>query len=180
MRSDREVRRTDPASLRRVLRRTGKRGGALARSIQAVACALLLSCGGCAELVSYAERLGDPSTGRTLFVRTPAAVGGFVGFGLGLPLCALGFPVTYLIYENQRSRNPEQADALSTLLWPSFVLWRTGNLIAAPFDLIEWAVYRAWEGPPALSRSEREAIEAEIDADTLPSCPVTPIYPERG
>jgi hypothetical protein len=141
-----------------------------------VGVAALLS--GCAELVSYAEGLSDPRSGRTLFVRTPATVGGFVGFGLGLPLSAAALPVTYGLHRSQSRRNPGQADALSTLLWPSFVLWRAGALIAAPFDAVEWAGWRAWRDPPALSGGEREAREAEIDADILPSYPVVPIYPE--
>ena len=89
-------------------------------------------------------------------------------------------PVTYAIHRSEQAENPGQADALSTLLWPSFVLWRAGNLLAAPFDAVEWAVYRGWTGPPALTRSEREELEAEVDRQCLPSYPVTPIYPTRG
>jgi hypothetical protein len=140
---------------------------------------LALPCvlGSCADLVGYAEDLTDRRTGRTVFVRSPAAVGGFVGFGLGLPLSAVALPVTYQIHRAQRRRNPGTADALSTLLWPSFVLWRAGNLLATPFDIVEWAAYRAWRDPPALTRPEREELEAEIDAQLLPSYPVTPVYP---
>lgn len=135
------------------------------------------ACAGCAELVGYAEDLSDRRSGRTLFVRTPAAVGGFVGFVVGLPLSGVALPITYQIHRSQRRQNPGTADALSTLLWPSFVLWRGGNLLATPFDLVEWAAFRAWRSPPALTRAEREQLETEIDAQGLPSYPVTPIYP---
>lgn len=138
---------------------------------------LLLLFPSCAELVEYAQDLTDRRTGRTLLVRTPATVGGFVGFGAGLPLSLAGLPVTYAIHRRESRQNPGQADALSTLLWPSFVLWRAGNLLATPFDLVEWVAYRAWVEPPALNRSEREDLEIEIDAQSLPSYPVDPVYP---
>ncbi|MEZ5964648.1 MAG: hypothetical protein R3F56_12435 [Planctomycetota bacterium] len=131
----------------------------------------------CAQLVEYAQDLTDRRTGRTLFVRTPATVGGFVGFAVGLPLSVVGLPVTYTVHRQQARFDPGQADALSTLLWPSFVLWRGGNLLATPFDLVEWMAYRSWRDPPALTRSEREDLEVEIDAQCLPSYPVEPIYP---
>ena len=140
----------------------------------------VIASGGCAELVGYAEGLTDHRSGRTLFVRTPASVGGFVGFALGLPLSAAGLPITYAIHRNQRRQNPGTADALSTLLWPSFVLWRAGNLLATPFDAVEWATFRAWRNPPTLTRPEREELEAELDAQSLPSYPVTPVYPRSG
>lgn len=145
------------------------------RAVLALAASCLLAS--CAQMVEYAQDLTDRRTGRTLFVRTPATVGGFVGFGAGLPFSLLGMPLTYPIYRHQSRQNPGQADVLSTLLWPSFVLWRAGNLVGTPFDLVEWAVWRVWREPPALTRGEREELEAEIDADILPSYPVEPIYP---
>lgn len=145
-----------------------------------IVCLAMLALTACSELVDYAEQLTDRHSGRTLFVRTPATVGGFIGFGIGLPLCAVGLPITYPIYRHQSSTNPGRADALSTLLWPSFVLWRAGNLLATPFDAIEWAAYRAWRDPPALTRGEREELETEIDRQSLPSYPVTPIHPASG
>jgi hypothetical protein len=137
----------------------------------------LLAATGCAHLVGYAEDLTDRRTGRTLFVRTPATVGGFVGFGAGLPFCLAGLPITYAVYRRDSRQNPGQADPLSTLLWPSFVLWRGGNLLGAPFDLVEWVVWRAWRPAPPLTRGEREDLELELDAQSLPSYPVEPVYP---
>lgn len=139
--------------------------------------ALPLLLSSCAQLVEYAQDLTDRRTGRTLFVRTPATVGGFVGFAVGLPLSVAALPITYTVYRQQSGSDPGQADALSTLLLPSFVLWRGGNLLATPFDVVEWAAYRSWRDPPALTRSEREDLEVEIDAQGLPSYPVQPIYP---
>lgn len=144
------------------------------------ACALLLLLSSCAPLVEYAQDLTDRRTGRTLFVRTPATVGGFVGFGLGLPLSLAGLPITYTIHRQQSRSDPGQADPLSTLLWPSFVLWRAGNLLATPFDVVEWVLYRSWRPPPLLSRDEREDLEDAIDAEALPSYPVEPVYPRPG
>lgn len=148
--------------------------------MQRCVCVAALLLTGCAHLVEYAQDLTDRRTGRTLFVRTPATVGGFVGFAVGLPLSVVGLPVTYTVYRQQDRLNPGQSDALSTLLWPSFVLWRAGNLVATPFDAVEWAAYRSWRDPPALTRGEREDLEIEIDSQSLPSYPVEPIYPRAG
>jgi hypothetical protein len=137
----------------------------------------LFSQVGCSGVVQYAEDLTDRRTGRTWFVRTPAAVGGFVGFGVGVPVSVVALPVTYVIYESARRQDAASVDALSTLLWPSFVLWRGGNLLGTPFDAVEWASYRAWRGPVQLTEAEREDVETQVDAQCLPSYPVEPIYP---
>lgn len=137
----------------------------------------LLLLAGCGSVVQYAEDLTDRRTGRTWFVRTPAAIGGFVGFGVGVPVSIAALPVTYVIYESARREDAANVDALSTLMWPSFVLWRGGNLLGSPFDVVEWLAYRAWCGPVQLNAADREEIETQLDSRCLPSYPVEPIYP---
>jgi hypothetical protein len=68
-------------------------------------------------------------------------------------------------------------DPLSIFLFPSFVLWHVGTLLGAPIDLVEWGVWRAWQGDEALTPEERERREAELDDFPFSVCPVTPIYP---
>src|SRR5690606_40387621 len=99
---------------------------------------LALLAAGCAGLVQYTDELRDESTGRSLFVRTPATAGGIVGFAAGLPVSLAALPVTYTVHVYQRERTPMRADPVSTMLFPSFVLWRAGVLLAAPFDAVEW------------------------------------------
>ncbi len=142
------------------------------------ACGLTLALASCADLVQYAHDLGDERTGRTPLVCMPAQALGFVGFGVGFPICIVMLPASWIVYEVHASNDPSAADAVSTLFWPSFVLWRVGNLLAAPLDLVELAVYRAWRDPEAMTADEREELEAEIDARALPSYPVESIYPK--
>lgn len=144
---------------------------------RALAGAFCLALAGCSDLVQYAQDLGDKRTGRTALVCMPAQAAGFVGFGIGFPICVVLLPASWVVYEVHASNDPAAADAISTLFWPSFVLWRVGNLVAAPLDLLEWVTYRAWRDPQALTASEREELEAEIDAQALPSYPVQPLYP---
>lgn len=141
---------------------------------------LLLLAGlssGCAELVRYSDDLVDPRTGRTLFTRTPAAFGGVVGFLVGVPIDIVGLPVTYIVYSNQDEVTREP---LSIFLFPSFVLWRVGTLVGAPFDLVEWACWRSWQPEPALTREERERREAALDGLEWLDPTVVPIYPVKN
>jgi len=136
--------------------------------------------GSCTPILQYADELADEQTGRSLLVTLPASVGGFAGFVCGLPVDLVALPVTYFLYSRQKEKDPQKADALSTLMLPSFVLWRTGTLVAAPFDALEFAVYRAWI--PAETKTEDDAaqLEQEKDDATLPSYPVKEIlYPRK-
>lgn len=142
--------------------------------------ALLMLALGCAEMVQYTDELVDRRTGRTLLVRTPATLGGVVGFVVGVPVDIVALPVTYLVYTNQKSDQSAAADPLSTMLFPSFVLWRAGTLVAVPLDALEFIVYRAWLPPPTPTRQEQEAFEVEQDERTLPVYPVEPIFPRGG
>jgi len=135
--------------------------------------ALLALCSGCA-VVRYTDALVDPRTGRTLATRMPAMLGGTVGFIIGVPADVLALPVTYGVYVTQ---DQDTRDPLSIFLFPSFVLWRLGTLLGAPIDLVEWGVWRAWQGDQALTPEERERRETELDEFPYPVCPVTPIYP---
>ncbi|MCB9880648.1 MAG: hypothetical protein H6832_13540 [Planctomycetes bacterium] len=109
-------------------------------------------------LVEYSDHLVDERT-RGNFVTQPASIGGLLGFIIGIPIDIVGLPITYPIYRLNKSEGEENLDPLSTLLFPSFVLWRTGVLvIGAPLDLLEFTFYRAWQRP-----SVRELPELEID-----------------
>jgi hypothetical protein len=141
-----------------------------------VAAALL---GGCTTFVRYTGELTDSRSGRTLFVTAPATFGGFLGFLAGLPVDIVALPVTFLVYEMQKSQGVVEPDPLSTMLFPSFVLWRTGTLIAVPFDAIEFSIWRNWQPPPSMTASERAALEYELDQQTLPRYPVEPVHPIR-
>lgn len=128
----------------------------------------------CTPVVRYTNELVDPS--RTWFTRLPSTVGGTTGFALGLPVDVVALPATFALY---RSQPKETRDPLSVFLFPSFVLWKVGTLVGAPFDVVEWLAWRSWRGQPAISAEEREAIERKWDAQEFDRYPVTPIYP-RG
>ncbi len=145
--------------------------------MRGVLLALLATTCSCSQLVRYTDELGDARSGRSLAVTTTANTGAFLGFIAGLPFDLAALPVTFVIYRIQREQNKLQADPISTMLFPSFVLWRAGTLLAAPFDMIEFVTWRAWQPPVAPNRQEQLAIEYEIDEETLGSYPVTPIYP---
>jgi hypothetical protein len=133
---------------------------------------------GCAQVVQYTDELRDDRTGRTVFVRSPATVGGIAGFAIGAPVSVVALPVTWGVYRYQKSTTPLQADPTSTLLFPSFLFWRVGTLLlGAPFDALEWGLWRAWREAPSLNAAEREAIELRHDEAVLASYPVEPIYP---
>ncbi len=145
--------------------------------IKALALTASLLLSGCAELVQYTDELSNEATGRTFVVTSPATLGGMVGFVIGIPADILALPVTYSVYAIQKSQDSLTADPLSTMLFPSFFLWRAGKLVAAPFDLVEYSVYRAWRSPETLTREEREEIEFRHDEESLPSYPVRPLLP---
>ena len=149
----------------------------LRRTLSALVLCGSLLLPSCAELVEYTDELSNAGTGRTLVVTSPATIGGITGFVVGIPVDVLALPITYPFYAIQKSQDSLTADPLSTMLFPSFFLWRVGKLLAVPFDLIEFSVYRAWRSPETLTREEREEIEFRIDEESLPSYPVQPIYP---
>ena len=130
---------------------------------------------GCTPVVRYTDELVDSRYGRTWFTRLPATVGGTVGFAVGLPIDIVIVPATWVVYSSQPK---ETRDPLSVFLFPSFVLWKVGVLIGAPFDLVEWGVYRVWCPAPTLTQEERETIEREWDSrGSFSEYPVTPIHP---
>lgn len=131
----------------------------------------------CTQVVQYTDALVDARTGRTQFTRIPATIGGIVGFVGGIPFDVVALPATYTVYATQ---DEVTRDPLSIFLFPSFVLWRIGSLLGAPFDLVEWSAWRAWQQDDALTPEERELREAEIDALEWPDYPVEVIYPRSG
>jgi hypothetical protein len=135
--------------------------------------ALLL--GSCTQAVRYTDALTDARTGRTLFVRVPASFGGVVGFVVGVPFDILALPVSYPVYVTRPEGEPR--DALSIFLFPSFVLWRAGVLLAMPFDALEYTVWRGWTAPAELTPENRERLERTLDSRQWDSYPVEPIYP---
>lgn len=145
---------------------------------RAVRCALLaaaLAAASCTSVVRYTDALVDAGQGRSLFTRLPATVGGTVGFTVGIPVDVATFVPLWIYY---RSLPRETRDPLSVFLFPSFVLWKVGVLVGAPFDAVEWAVWRSWHDAPDMTPQEREAIEREWDArGAYPVYPVTPIRP---
>jgi hypothetical protein len=139
------------------------------------ALAAIAALAGCTPVVRYTEALVEPTQGRTWFTRFPAAVGGTVGFAVGIPVDVAAFLPAWLVY---RSQPKETRDPLSVFLFPSFVLWKVGVLFGTPFDLIEWAGYRVWLPERMLTQQERDAIEREWDVrGNYPEYPVTPIHP---
>ena len=130
--------------------------------------------GGCTSVVRYTNELVSGEHGRTYFTRAPSALGGTVGFVAGVPVDVAALPVSFVVY---RSQPKETRDALSVFLFPSFVLWQSGLLLGAPFDVLEWAAWRSWRPARALTSAEREAAERAWDAQEFSVYPVTPIYP---
>jgi hypothetical protein len=96
-------------------------------------------------LVTYSDQLVDETTGRSSIVTKPASLGGIVGFIVGIPVDIVTLPITYLVYLSHKEEDEEGLDSLSTLLFPSFFLWRGGVIIVGtPFDFLEFIFYRAW------------------------------------
>ena len=147
---------------------------AFAPALAAAAAAAVLLGPSCTQVVQYTDALVDARTGRSAFTRVPATIGGIVGFVAGVPVDVAALPVTYTVYAMQ---DEVTRDPLSIFLFPSFVLWRIGSLLGAPFDLLEWAAWRQWQRGDGMTREERELHEAEIDALEWPDYPVETVYP---
>lgn len=149
----------------------------MGRCVAALGLALL---SGCADFVRYTDELVEPRTGRSFVVTGPASLGGLVGFVAGLPVDVVALPVTYPIYRSQAAEDPVSADPTSTMLFPSFALSRVGRLVlGAPFDVLEYGVYRAWRSPQGPGREDQEAFEILRDQETLQIYSVEPVLP-RG
>ncbi|MEZ6035862.1 MAG: hypothetical protein R3F29_00175 [Planctomycetota bacterium] len=139
-----------------------------------VAVLVALLAAGCTPVVRYTNELTDGQYGRTWFTRLPSTIGATTGFAVGLPVDILTLPVTTIVYQSQ---NEVTRDALSVFMFPSFALWKIGALIGAPFDAVEWGLWRSWQSPAQVTDAEREAIEREWDKREFNEYPVTPIYP---
>lgn len=140
--------------------------------------ALAMMLGACSQLVRYTDELVDRRTGRTVVVTAPAAAGGFFGFVAGLPVDLALLPITYPVYRVQVDRDPAGADPLSTMLFPSFVLWRAGTLLGMPFDVLEYVGWRLWQPEVTLTEEERKRFEAQLDEQLLPAYPVETLTPQ--
>lgn len=136
--------------------------------------ACLLGLGSCSQVVQYTDELVDARYGRTWFTRLPATIGATAGFAVGVPIDIVVLPLTTVVYVTQA---PETRDPLSVFLFPSFVLWKAGALIGAPFDLVEWATWRSWQPAVPITQEEREAIERQWDTREYTEYPVKPIFP---
>ena len=137
--------------------------------------AAALALAGCTSVVRYGDGLVDAGTGRSLFTRLPATVGGTAGFVVGLPVDVLVFAPAWVYYQ---SLPRETRDPVSVFLFSSFVLWKVGVLVGAPFDAVESALWRPRRAATDVSGAQREAIEREWDArGAFPVYPVTPIVP---
>jgi len=139
-----------------------------------VAPLLVLLASSCAPIVRYTSELVDDRHGRTWFTRLPSTVGGAAGFAVGVPIDIVAIPATFVVY---RTQPKETRDPLSVFLFPSFVLWKVGTLLGAPFDAAEWVAYRSWQDPAPVTPEEREAIERKWDELEFSEYPVVPIYP---
>jgi len=124
--------------------------------------------------VQYTDELVDGQHGRTWFTRLPATIGATTGFAAGIPIDIVASPLAWVWY---RSQARETRDPISVFLFPSFVLWKAGALVGAPFDLVEWGVWRSWQPAVPITQEEREAIERAWDAREYTEYPVTPLYP---
>ena len=145
------------------------------RRLRAIAAALAL--GACTSVVQYTDELVDPRHGREWFTRLPATIGGTAGFAVGVPVDVAAAPIAWIYYASQPV---ETRDPLSVFLFPSFVLWRAGLLLGAPFDLVEWASWRSWQPDVPITQEDRDRIERGWDAQEYTEYPVTPIYPPPG
>jgi len=130
---------------------------------------LLVVLPACAPVVQYTDEIVDSSTGRSWLVTVPATVGGFCGFVAGIPADIVALPVTFSMY---RLQDPDNADPVSTLLFPSFALWRAGTLIGSPMDLVDYGLFRAWRPPATPTADEQNELEYQFDMNTLPRYPV--------
>ena len=134
-----------------------------------------LATTGCTPVVRYTDALIEGRDGRTWFTRAPATIAGGIGFVVGIPIDVVTLLPAWFVY---RAQPEAQRDPVSVFLFPSFVLWKVGVLVGAPFDLVEWAAYRSWQPARVLTQQERESIENEWDSrGNFPEYPVTPIHP---
>lgn len=137
--------------------------------------AAALASGGCASVVRYGDGLVDAGSGRSLFTRLPATIGGTAGFVVGLPVDVVVAVPAWIYYQ---SLPRESRDPVSVFLFSSFVLWKVGVLFGAPFDAVESALWRRRRNATDMPEPQREAIEREWDArGAFPVYPVTPIVP---
>lgn len=143
-------------------------------AVRAAVCACALGLGGCTSVVQYTDELVDARHGRTWFTRFPATIGATAGFAAGVPVDVVALPVAWLWY---RAQPKEIRDPLSVFLFPSFVLWKAGALLGAPFDLVEWGLWRSWQPAVPVTQEEQEDIERAWDAREYTEYPVTPLYP---
>ena len=141
------------------------------------ACLACLVWSACGPVVQYTDELRNSDGSRTIFVTGVGQVGGTVGFLAGVPLDVVALPVTVPVHLIQKSNQPEQADLLTTILFPSLVTLSIGTLIAAPLDLVEYSVYRAWLPENTMTAEELRHFEFELGRETLPRYPVIPLYP---
>jgi len=148
--------------------------------VAAAIAALGVVLGACSQLVRYTDELVDRGTGRTVLVTAPASAGGFFGFIAGLPVDLAALPITYPVYRVQADKDPAGADPLSTMLFPSFVLWRAGTLLGMPFDVLEYAGWRLWQPEVTPTEEERKRFEAQLDEQSLPAYPVETLEPATG
>ena len=117
---------------------------------------------------------GD-ETAEAAFFRRLVSDEELVGFVVGLPVDVLAFVPAWVYYQ---SLPRETRDPVSVFLFSSFVLWKVGVLVGAPFDVVEAALWRPRRAAADVSESQREAIEREWDArGAFPVYPVTPIVP---
>ena len=96
------------------------------RPFAAVPLLVALVLPACTPVVRYTDALvSDPE--RTWFTKLPATVGGTVGFVVGVPVDVAALVPLWFVY---RSQARETRDPLSVFLFPSFVLWKAGVLLA--------------------------------------------------
>ena len=76
-------------------------------------------------------------------------------------------PVTLTVYQFQKDE--PDADPVSTLLFPSFALWRAGTLLSTPMDVLDYVALRSWRAEPTITTDEQNEIEYQMDLDTLPA-----------
>lgn len=167
----------DGGSPRALAAATGSRG--LPRRLRSPLLAVVgaFALGSCTSIVQYTEEIVDGRHGRTWFTRVPATIGGTAGFAAGVPIDVVALLPAWVFY---RSQPKETRDAMSVFLFPSFVLWRAGLLVGAPFDLVEWGLWRSWQPAVPITQEERERIERAWDAKEYTEYPVTPIYPREA
>ncbi len=142
-----------------------------------LALVLTLPQASCGAFIEYTDGLRK-SQEYTPLVRGTAQTGGFLGVFASIPLDIVALPVTYSVYVYQRSIDPDTASFTDTALFPSFVLLGLGSLVAVPLDVMEFALYRAWQPARTLTAEEQEELEMQLDDGTLPRYPVTPLYPQ--